>query len=65
MPPNHAAAIIRWRNHLDELGGGLDAFDQSATVSKMLFGCHSWFKHHAEIASAEEAARILHAYKSA
>ena len=58
MPPNHASAIIRWRNHLDELGGGLEAFDQSATVSTMLFGCHSWLKHHAGMASAEEAATM-------
>lgn len=58
MPPNHASAIIHWRNQLDELGGGLEAFDQSATVSTMLFGCHSWLKHHAGVASAEEAATM-------
>jgi len=58
MPPNHASAIIRWRDQVDELGGGLEAFDQSATVSTMLFGCHSWLKHHAGTASAVEAATM-------
>ena len=58
MPPNHASAIIRWRDQLDELGGGLVAFDQSATVSTMLFGCHSWLEHHAATASADETARM-------
>lgn len=58
MPTNHASAIIRWRDQIDELGGGLEAFDQSATVSTMLFGCHSWLKHHAGIASAGEAATM-------
>lgn len=58
MPPNHASAIIRWRDQLDKLGGGLETFDQSATVSTMLFGCHSWLKHHAGSASAEEAANM-------
>lgn len=58
MPPNHAIAIIRWRDQLDELGGGLEAFDQSATVSTMLFGCHSWLKHHAQTSSDDERARM-------
>lgn len=58
MPPNHASPIIRWRDQLDRLGGGLEAFDQSPTVSTMLFGCHSWLKHHAGTASAEEAATM-------
>lgn len=58
MPPNHAAAIIRWRDQLDELGEGLEAFEQSATVSTMLFGCHSWFKHHADTALPEDANRM-------
>jgi len=58
MPPNHASAIIRWRDQLDRLGEGLEAFEQSATVSTMLFGCHSWLKHHADAAPADEATRI-------
>ena len=58
MRPNHASAIIRWRDQLDELGGGLEAFDQSATVSTMLFGCHSWLAHYAGTASPDEVARM-------
>lgn len=58
MPPNHASAIIRWHDQLDALGGGLEAFEHSATVSTMLFGCYSWLKHHAATASAEEAVRM-------
>lgn len=58
MPPNHSSAIIRWRDQLDELGGGLEAFEQSATVSTMLFGCHSWLMHHAGGAPPEETVKI-------
>lgn len=58
MPANHASAIIRWREQLDELGGGREDFDQSATVSTMLFGCHSWVKHHAGTAPADEKASM-------
>lgn len=35
---NHAPAIIRWREDVEN-NGGLDAFDKSSTVSTMLFGC--------------------------
>lgn len=58
MPPNHSSAIIRWRDQLDALGGGLEGFDQAATVSTMLFGCHSWLRHHAGGASPEETTRM-------
>jgi hypothetical protein len=58
MPPNHASAVIRWRDQLDELGDGLEAFDQSATVSTMLFGCNSWLTHHAGTATPDEVARM-------
>jgi hypothetical protein len=40
---NHAPAIIRWRDQLDELG--LDIEDQPApTISTMLFGCNQWLE---------------------
>ena len=58
MPPNYASAIIRWRDQLDQLGGGLEAFDQPATVSTMLFGCLTWRQHYAATASADESARV-------
>lgn len=58
MTKNHAAAIIRWREEVDRLGGGLDKFEQSATVSTMLFGCHSWLDRHSDTAAAEEISGI-------
>ena len=58
MPANHAPAIIRWRTQLDTLGKGLNGFDQSATVSTMLYGCNSWLTHHAQAASPDEVAKI-------
>lgn len=40
MRANHANAIITWRSQLDRIGTGLAAFEQSSTVSAMLFGCY-------------------------
>lgn len=43
MKTNHAAAIIRWRDQLDDLGIELTS-QKSATVSTMLFGCIRWLE---------------------
>jgi hypothetical protein len=58
MPTNHAPAIIRWREQLDRQPGGLAAFEQSSTVSTILFGCHRWLDTHAQAASEEERSQI-------
>lgn len=54
MPQNFASAIIRWRDHLDSRPGGLSAFDQSYTVSTMLFGCHRYLEAHGAHATPEK-----------
>lgn len=54
MPQNFAPAIIRWRDHLETQPGGLSAFDQSYTVSTMLFGCHRYLAAHAPDVSPEK-----------
>lgn len=54
MPKHFASAIIRWRDHLESQPGGLPAFDQSYTVSTMLFGCHRYLAAYATDASSEK-----------
>lgn len=54
MPNHFASAIIRWRDHLESQPGGLSAFEQSYTVSTMLFGCHRYLSAHEADASAEK-----------
>ena len=63
MAVNAAAAIISWREHLEQHGGGLASYEQSFTVSTMLFGCHRWLDRHgvdAPPAQAERIAEIRH-----
>ena len=54
------SAIVRWREQLDQMGGGLAAFEQSATVSTMLFGCRRWIETKAGVAAAGDVERIQH-----
>jgi hypothetical protein len=54
MPKHFASAIIRWRDHLDSQTGGLGGFDQSYTVSTMLFGCHRYLEAHGTEVSPEK-----------
>ncbi|WEJ56761.1 hypothetical protein [Devosia sp. FJ2-5-3] len=58
MPQDHSTAIIRWREQLDVVGPGLDAFDQTATVSTMLFACRSWLRNHAPAADPQMQDKI-------
>lgn len=58
MTKNHAAAIFRWREQVDQISGGLATFNQSATISTMLFGCNTWLRNHADSASEAEIERI-------
>lgn len=58
MSKSHAAAIIRWRDQVTNISGGLDKVEQSATVSTMLFGCHSWLEKHGERSPPEVVTRI-------
>lgn len=58
MSKNHAPAILRWRDQVERIHGGLDAINQSATVSTMLFGCRSWLRDYAADAADEEIERI-------
>ncbi|MDB5527335.1 MAG: hypothetical protein JWR51_438 [Devosia sp.] len=58
MPTNHAPAILKWREDVDRLEGGLSDSLRSSTVSTMLFGCNQWIRTHAKSASPEEVARI-------
>lgn len=46
VPKDHAPAILRWREYVAKLYGGLDAFDQSSTISTMLFGCDRWLEEY-------------------
>lgn len=55
---DHSKAIIRWRQGVESFEGGLAVFQQSATVSTMLFGCRSWLRTHAGEASPAEVAEI-------
>ena len=58
MPKNHAPAIITWWEHLQLQPGGLEAFDQSQTVSTMLFGCHRSLETQALAEDLDTRARI-------
>lgn len=58
MSKNHAAAILRWREQVEQYFGGVESFDQSATISTMLFGCQSWLRVHAAGASEAEIRQI-------
>lgn len=58
MPTNHAAAILAWRSHVDNQPGGLETFDQSSTVSTMLFACNTWLSQYADMANEIEVDRI-------
>lgn len=58
MPINHGPAILRWWQHLERQPGGLAAFEQSHTVSTMLFGCHRWLSTNGKDASEEERRSI-------
>lgn len=58
MPRDHYAAIVRWRDQLDLAGQGLDDFEQSATVSTMIYGCRSWLEHYGTTADAAKLDRI-------
>lgn len=58
MPKDHFDAIVRWRDQLDRVGPGLDRFEQSATVSTMLYGCRSWLEHHGVTAETQMLERI-------
>lgn len=50
MPTStHASAIIRWRSEVEK-NGGISQFEQSATVTTMLFGCHRWLESQAATA---------------
>lgn len=58
MALHAAAAIISWREHLEQHGGGLASYEQSYTVSTMLFGCHQWLDRHSADASPNQTRRI-------
>ncbi|WP_449397210.1 hypothetical protein [Devosia riboflavina] len=58
MAISAAAAIISWRDHLEQHGGGLASNEQSFTVSTMLLGCHQWLDRHAVDAPPAQAERI-------
>lgn len=53
MPKDHFDAIVRWRDQLDRVGPGLDGFEQSATISTMLYGCRSWLEHYGKTAEPQ------------
>jgi hypothetical protein len=58
MSKAHASAIIRRRDQVTAILGGLDQVEQSATISTMLFGCHSWLEKHASDSTPEVVRRI-------
>jgi hypothetical protein len=57
MPSNHASAILRWYQHIQQQPDGL-AGAASATVTTMLFGCHHWLEHHSGSAAPDTLDRI-------
>lgn len=58
MHMDHSDAIIRWRDQLDTAGSGLEGFEQSATISTMLFGCKAWLLSHGQNADGTTMDRI-------
>ena len=48
MAKDYSRAILNWRENVTKIHGGLDAFDQSPTISTMLFGCNRWLEEHEE-----------------
>jgi hypothetical protein len=55
---NHAPAILRWWEGVTKQEGGLGAFEQSATISTMLFACNRWLSTNAGSSTASEIAQI-------
>lgn len=63
MPTStHASAIIHWRSEVEK-NGGMSHFEQSATVTTMLFGCHRWLEFHAATAD-HDVVRSIEAIKN-
>ena len=48
MKKDYAPAILHWREYVTKVYGGLDAFEQSSTISTMLFGCDRWLEQYGE-----------------
>lgn len=58
MPASdYAPAIRHWWAHVEK-NGGLASYEQSATVSTMLFGCNRWLELNAGKSSAQDISEI-------
>lgn len=58
MPASdYAPAIRHWWAHVEK-NGGLASYEQSATVSTMLFGCNRWLELNAGNSSAQDISEI-------